>query len=120
LQPFSEKGAAVIEFVMLGPIAIAIFLTGLTSFANSYIDSVVRVAAIEISRNAALADQSRTTANAYLLEKLKTIPAFAKATASLEYPNSNFVICHIKYTPRSLLLWLPQSVTVNSGAPIEK
>jgi len=71
----SERGSAIVEFVMLGGPALLMFASGASFFLNGYVDTIVRAVAVDASRYAALADQSYDGALAHLDAKInQTLP----------------------------------------------
>ncbi|MFM6977559.1 MAG: TadE/TadG family type IV pilus assembly protein [Micrococcales bacterium] len=115
----SERGAAVVEFVMLGTPALLLFGTGVSMFVNSYVDTVLRAVVIDSSRFTALADQSIESGQAYLEAKLRQQLPNVKVGARVERGNVSRTT--IEYMSLTTLFNLTSRVVkIEAATPIEK
>jgi hypothetical protein len=113
-----QRGSAVVDFVMLGAPSLIIFGLGVTFFLNSYIDTVARSIAVDVARNAALADQDQASATGYMIRKIKDNLPQVKVLADLSIREVAKV--EFQYVPLpSIFNLLGNQVQIQAVAPVE-
>lgn len=97
------------EFVLLGTPTIFLFIGLIGLFFNSYVDAIGRMATLEASRYAALADVSISDANEFFANRVKQLIRNVKVTTSVEQFGTAAVLATMSYQPTTNLLAISAS-----------
>lgn len=103
---------------MLGAPSLLLFGLGVTFFLNSYIDAVARAIAVDVVRQAALADQDPVTATSYMSQKIRDNLPQVQVSANLTIRDVAQV--NLQYSPIPSIFNLQgNQVKIQAVAPVE-
>lgn len=116
----SQRGSAVVEFVLLGAPAVLLFVGLVTLAFNNYLDTIGRMITLEASRYAALADVSLSEADRVFANRAQQLLRNSGATTSIELLGDGRVLATMIYRPMvSFFAITAQPVQIKVVTPLE-
>lgn len=120
LQPSSQRGSAVAEFVLLA-LPLCLIVAGSATFAlNALLDTTLRTQTLSAARFASLADVSIKQAQTKVEEFCKSLNAQLDASCVLNQRDQALTVVTVNYQPLDIFIFSPKRVTFSAAVAIER